>query len=117
MESKKWNNHFNLLNQSNILNPSWFGLPILLNKDYIKIKEKFLKFLNQNKIETRPIIDGNFLNQPSIKLYSLNKKKEKFKFAQEIDNRGFFIGLPTDKISFGKLNYLIDNLLKIDKFV
>ena len=39
------------------------------------------------------------------------------KYAQEIEDRGFFIGLPTDKISSGKLNYLIDNLLKIDKFV
>ena len=117
MESKKWNNQFQFIEPIKYLNPSWFGLPILLNNNYVKIKKRFLKFLNQNKIETRPIISGNFLNQPSIKLYKLNKKKERFKFAQEIDKRGFFIGLPTDKIRSEKLNYLIDKLLKIDKFI
>ncbi len=115
--SKKWKEQFAFINPIKNLNPSWFGLPILINSKYKKKKNKFLNFLNKNGIETRPIISGNFLNQPSINLYSLNKKKEKFKFAQEIDKRGFFIGLPTDKISPEKLSYLIDNLLKIDKFL
>ena len=75
MASKKWNNQFQFIEPIKYLNPSWFGLPILLNNDYVKIKKKFLKFLNHNKIETRPIISGNFLNQPSIKLYKLNKKR------------------------------------------
>ena len=78
----------------NSLTPSWFGLPILLDKKYIKIKSKFLRKLNKNKIETRPIISGNFLNQPCIKLYKL-KKRSKISGSQEIENRGFFIGLPT----------------------
>ena len=72
--------------------------------------------LNKNNIETRPIISGNFLNQPCIKLYKLKKKGEKFHGSQEIENRGFFIGLPTEKISKNKLNYLIKNLFKIDEF-
>ena len=74
MASKKWNNQFQFIEPIKYLNPSWFGLPIIVN-DKLKNKKKFLKFLNQNKIETRPIISGNFLNQPSIKLYSLNKKE------------------------------------------
>ena len=43
--------------------------------------------------------------------------KEIFKGSQEIDDRGFFIGLPTRKISEKKLNFLVKNLFKIDKFV
>ncbi len=117
LRSKTWNDQFQFIDPVKYLKPSWFGLPILLKGRYIKTKKNFLNFLNKNKIETRPIISGNFLNQPSIKLYKLNKKNEKFKSAQEIEDRGFFIGLPTEKISLDKLNYLTDKLLKIDKFL
>ncbi len=117
IKSKRWRDQFQFIEPIKFLNPSWFGLPILLKGRYVKIKRKFLRFLNKNNIETRPIISGNFLNQPSIKLYKLNKKNEKFKFSQEIENRGFFIGLPTKKIGSDKLNYLTDKLLKIDKLV
>ena len=117
IRSKRWRDQFQFIEPIKFLNPSWFGLPILLKGRYVKIKRKFLSFLNKNNIETRPIISGNFLNQPSIKLYKLNKKNEKFKFSQEIENRGFFIGLPTKKIGSDKLNYLTDKLLKIDKLV
>ena len=49
-------------------------MPILINKRYISKKSKFLNYLNKNGIETRPIISGNFINQPASKLYKLNKR-------------------------------------------
>ena len=116
-KSKKWKNQFSFIEPINNLKPSWFGLPILINKKFIKIKKIFLNKLNKEKIETRPIISGNFLNQPCIKLYKLKTKNEKFLGSQEIEDRGFFVGLPTKKISNEKLNYLIKNLLKIDDFI
>ena len=116
-KSKKWKDQFIFVDPIKNLKPSWFGLPILLNKRFIKIKEIFLKKLNNIKIETRPIISGNFLNQPCVKLYGLKKKNEKFFGSQEIDDRGFFIGLPTKKISKKKLDFLVENLLKIDDLV
>ena len=73
----------------------------------------FLKYLNKNGIETRPIISGNFLNQPCIKLYNINQNKKLFKNAQEIEDRGFFIGLHTNLIEKNKLKFLTKNLLKI----
>ena len=116
-KSKKWKNQFSFIEPIKNLKPSWFGLPILINKKFIKIKKRFLNKLNKEKIETRPIISGNFLNQPCIKLYKLKTKNEKFLGSQEIEDRGFFVGLPTKKISNKKLNYLIKNLLKIDDFI
>ena len=116
-KSKKWKNQFSFIEPIKNLKPSWFGLPILINKKFIKIKKRFLNKLNKEKIETRPIISGNFLNQPCIKLYKLKTKNEKFLGSQEIEDRGFFVGLPTKKISNEKLNYLIKNLLKIDDFI
>ena len=96
------------------LRPSWFGIPILLNKKFLKNKKNFLNKLNKNGIETRPIISGNFLNQPSIDLYKLNKSKEKFVVAQEIENRGFFIGLHTKNIKEKEIIKLTNNLLSIN---
>ena len=114
-KSKKWKNQFTFLNSIKGLEPSWFGLPIMINKKYLNKKKKFLSFLNNNSIETRPIISGNFLNQPSIKLYKLNSKKEFFKGAQEIDKRGFFIGIHVNKITEKQLKLLENKLLKIDE--
>ena len=68
-----------------------------------------------NGIETRPIISGNFLNQPSVKLYKLNQKREFFKNAQEIEDRGFFIGLHTQQIMQTEVNFLVSKLMKINQ--
>ena len=113
--SKYWDNHFSFLNPIKKLDPSWFGLPILINQKYSHKKKKFLNFLNKNKIETRPIISGNFINQPSIKLYKLNKKNYFFVNSQVIEDRGFFIGLHTKPITKNQLNKLTKFLLMIDK--
>ena len=88
---------------------------MLINKKFLHKKNKFLSYLNKNGIETRPIISGNFLNQPSIKLYKLNSKKEFFKGAQEIQNRGFFIGIHIKKIANKQLQLLENKLLKISE--
>lgn len=111
--SKNWKNQFSFIEPIKKLTPSWFGLPILINKRYLEKKDKFLGYLNRKGIETRPIISGNFLNQPSIKLYKLNNKKEIFRGAQEIEDRGFFIGIHINKISNKQLELLEKNLLKI----
>jgi len=78
-------------------------------------KKKYLKYLNKKNIETRPILSGNFMNQKSIDLYNLNPKKLKFINSQEIEDRGFFIGLHTTPLSNEKLKVLAKNLLLIDE--
>lgn len=115
---EKYRNQFDFFNSVKNLKPSWFGLPLLLHKDLKKKKDFFLKYLTSKKIENRPIISGNFLNQPSIKLFKLYNKKNKnaFPVAQDIDERGFFIGLPTKKISNLKLDYLVNSLLNFNGF-
>lgn len=112
--SKKWNNQYTFFEANKNLKPSWFGIPLLLESQYIK-KKKLLNYLKKNKIETRPILGGNFTNQPSIKLYKIKYNSNHLKNSQLIENRGFFIGLPTQPISAKKLKKLESCLLNIDK--
>ena len=112
--SPNWKEQFTFINQITNLEPSWFGLPMLINRKFLSKKKRYLIFLNSKGIETRPIISGNFMNQPSVKLYGLNKAPSNFKGAQEIEDRGFFIGIHTTEISEFDLRFLEKNLLSID---
>ena len=83
---------------------SWFGIPILLSKDINR--NKFLKKIEIIGVETRPIISGNFLKQPSIKKYKLIQNS-KFINSDIVNKHGFFIGLPTSPISYKKIKKLV----------
>ena len=111
----RWNNQFTFVRQTKYLNPNWFGLSILINKPYIKRKKKFLEYLTKVGIENRPIISGNFINQPSFKLYNFRSNKKSLLKSQEIEERGFFIGLGNKIINNKTLSFLVLNLLKISK--
>ena len=113
-KSPEWKNQLNFLQPTKNLKASWFGLPILINKKFLKNKKKYLNYLSKKGIENRPILSGNFLNQPCIKLYGLSRKKNEFKKAEEIEKRGFFIGLHNEKISPKEVKLLTKNLLKVD---
>ena len=113
---KDWNGQYTFFEENKNLEPSWFGLPLLINKKYMNNKLRFLKYLNSNGVETRPILSGNFLNQPSCKLYKFKFNKKNFKVSQEIEDRGFFIGLPTKDMSLNTLNFLTEKLIKITNY-
>ena len=91
-EKYRINNFFNIIKENRYVKPSWFGIPILISKKLKK--DKIINNLEKKGVETRPIISGNFLKQPSIKKYNLNRKM-KMKNAEYINQKGFFIGLPT----------------------
>jgi CDP-6-deoxy-D-xylo-4-hexulose-3-dehydrase len=91
--------------------PSWFGLSIktlIKKKDY---KYKVIKKLEKNGIETRPIISGNFADQPSAKKYKLTNK-QKFPNTDSVYDTSFFIGLPSKKINKQYLKKIISGFEK-----
>ena len=69
---------------------------------------KIQRAAEKKGVETRPIISGNFLKQPSVKKYKL-KINTNMKNADYINNNGFFIGLPTKSIS----SLIIKKLIKV----
>ena len=80
------------------------------------IKNKFLKYLTTKGIENRPIISGNFLNQPASKLYKFKYNLKKFKNSQEIEKRGFFIGLHTKVIKKNSIEFIANTMLNFNSF-
>ena len=70
-----------------------------------------LKYLDNSGIENRPIVSGNFLNQPASKLYKL-KSTGSLNNAQTVEKKGFFIGLHTKKLANDKANYIVEKFSK-----
>ena len=112
----KWHKQFIFIQPNKNITPSWFGLPMLINQKYKNKKNKFLKYLTKMGIENRPIISGNFLNQPAAKLYKFNYNLKKFKNSQEIEKRGFFIGLHTQAIKKSTIEFLTSTMLNFSSF-
>ncbi len=111
--NKRWNNQFNFCKVEKKMDPSWFGLPILISEKLKIDKEKFTRYLDKCGIENRPVVSGNFLNQPASSLYNL-KSKSLLKNAQIVERNGFFIGLHTKKLANDRANYIAEKLLDID---
>lgn len=111
-QSKDWNNQFTFFEPIKGLEPSWFGFPLLINQKLAGKKKIFLNYLKKNKIESRPIISGNFTKQECIKNHNY-KTARKYLGADKIEKLGFFIGLPTKKIKPATLKKLCEHLLSI----
>ena len=91
--------------ENKFVNPSWFGLSIkILIKNFNK--RIIIKKLENNGIETRPIISGNFADQPAAKLYGISLN-QKFPNTDKVYNSSFFIGLPTKQINNNFLKKIV----------
>ena len=111
----RWNDQFYFVKYSKKIDPSYMVLPILLNEKLKKKKRNFIELIEKMGLETRPIISGSFLNQPSAKLYNLNPNKDRFDGAQKIQDLGFVIGLHTKKISNHQLSFIVETLFNIER--
>ena len=114
--SSNWKGQFNFFQYDSKIKPSLFGFPLIINLKFKSNKKKFLDYLNKNNIETRPIISGNFANQPAMKLYKIKFDNKKLINSNIIDKRGFFIGLPTKKMKQKTLDKISELLLSVSKF-
>jgi CDP-6-deoxy-D-xylo-4-hexulose-3-dehydrase len=85
---------------------SWFGAPIVCENS--KLKSTLVKFLEDNRIQTRNYFAGNLLLQPGYK--HLGDWRD-FPIASQVLSRVFFLGVsPT--INGDMLNYIEETIRK-----
>ncbi|MEN6332379.1 MAG: DegT/DnrJ/EryC1/StrS family aminotransferase, partial [Smithella sp.] len=70
---------------------SWFALPIMLTPECPFKKQDFLKYLEEQGVETRPIVAGNLTKQPVCQLFS-ELRKCNLPGSDAIHDRGFYLG-------------------------
>ena len=71
---------------------SWFALPLMLAPKCPFKKADFLAYLEEQGIETRPIVAGNLARQPVCKLYPELQEGD-LPGADAVHERGFYLGL------------------------
>jgi len=99
--------------QKEVGKSSWFGFSLIIKNKKIK-RDKLVKYLEENKIDTRPIASGDFTKKKVIKYF--NSIKKIYKNASYVDKNGFFIGNHSTKID-KELNYLRRTIDNFSKFI
>ena len=94
---------------------SWMLLPIRAFSDIDGLgdKRKLLSHFEANGIETRPVLTGNFLDQPAMKrIYSPSPNPRDFPVSDLITNTTFLIGAHHD-ISDSQVEYIGEKIVEI----
>jgi CDP-6-deoxy-D-xylo-4-hexulose-3-dehydrase len=103
-----------LLNGSDEKTNSWMLIPIYITGANASIRKKYIiDNLENNEIETRPVLTGNFLAQPAIQRitrYAIESKS--FNVAQEITEKAFLVGAHHD-LSEDQINFLCSKLREV----
>lgn len=107
-----FSNNKDFIIQNEIGRSSWFGFSFIIKESSNLNRHELIKFLIKSGIETRPIVTGNFVNNPVIKYFDFQIFHQLIN-ADKVHNHGFFVGNHHYDIS-EKIDYL---KLTIDKFI
>jgi dTDP-4-amino-4,6-dideoxygalactose transaminase len=86
-----FSNSKNFLIQKEIGESSWFGFSFIIKPESKISREKVLKKLKNNNIEFRPIVAGNFVKNPVIKLFDYEIHND-LPNSEILNDFGFFVG-------------------------
>ena len=92
---------------------SWFALPLMLSPDCPFDKRSLVAFLEEQGVETRPIVAGNLARQPVRELFPELRDMD-LPGADIVHERGFYVGLhPVDgRAHLDRLAELIETFIR-----
>ena len=83
--------HPDFLIQKDIDNSSWFGFSLIIKPGSSLKRKDVINKLQENKIDCRPIVTGNFTKNDVMKFFDYEIHKE-LKNADYLYENGFFVG-------------------------
>ena len=93
------------------IDPCWFGFPFLLSKELGINLSELTKNLSSSGVDTRPIISGNMAIQPALRLFNVDLSIGPYLGAQEIHERGLFIGCHSKPLENNEIAQLVKTVL------
>jgi CDP-6-deoxy-D-xylo-4-hexulose-3-dehydrase len=103
------------LDSSNSDAHSWMLIPIRIKRAIDANSRKLIdSLLEKYEIESRPVLTGNFLNQPVMRNFSNFPKGYEFPVAEAISRNYFMVGAHPD-LSESQIDYLKNSLRTIAK--
>ena len=74
-------------------NPSWLGLPVMVDKAAPFSRSDLIAHLEDCGVETRPVVTGNLVKHPVAKKLLSHVFDREYPGADEVHRRGFYVGL------------------------
>lgn len=101
---KQYEEHFILPEPTSNSKPSWFGFMLTFRQE--KLRNSFVRFLEENKIGTRLFFGGNLTKQPAYR--SINKRiVGSMKNTDKVMNDSFWLGV-WPGLNKDHLNYIVE---------
>lgn len=93
------------------VNACWFGFPFLVEASISFDYKRFTQRLMDMRIDTRPIVSGNMDLQPAVRMFNIERGMSPFEGAQQVHDRGVFIGVHTKALEPARVDWLVDSVL------
>lgn len=90
-ELETYFDYFYIVKEKPNTKSAWYGYPIILKPNIPFTRGELTNYLNDNGIETRPILSGNFAEQPVMK-HIKHRISGELPNAKHIHRHSFFIG-------------------------
>ena len=107
----RWRGQLQFPESPQRLEPCWFGFPFLVARSEQLDYRQFTAALLAQGIDTRPIVSGNMALQPAIKLFDVDCSLGPFQGAQEVHDRGLFIGVHAKPLEHQRIEWMVGAVL------